>query len=1293
MELIIYDPRVIDSVDPPFALTFALVALVFLIIGTLVTRCALSCRVWCVRTLGWLVGLSVLQVGVFCLTASLSATPFTWAPLAAIAISVVIGHVRDFGLVLIVLLMCCCPVRADTIMPDTTIPLHHGPMPAIIAAAVLGVLVCLNWTRVWARLRRWFPGVDRQALLVTTMEVLVFSMIAAILYMVWFAPTPPEYAEIGSDTISEYEHERNWMLLMFIGTLPFTWVTFLFIGPLAMTPLTAALMVSSSSLISLLAITALVIRSSRTLRRAAYDYISIYWWTFLVPRKQYVGSDVYALAIRNATWKKSKARKGHSHARAARDRSDATVAIPEILTSLGFQPYSLWASKREARQGIPGYRPLITVKDTVSPIKIDPVPANPAFMCIDSDFYCDKMPQLLADWPDAIFGFYTLTVTEVSNQPELAHGESSFTFLEDGTFREVVSGPAHYEHKLWDWQVDTFSCSDEVFSALPIGRQPNRLFGLPSSIVTLLFRRVSVRLVVRHTVNAHRSVVFCLPVSTLWVPRFLNAKPHGGVLKRFNPIVEFADGRKLAIIRNQPSQGVPTTSVGVPGAYACATVDSRQFEALLSNVSISKSAATAGMIRLFSEGCKHKVTHAESAILAEILASGRPERYQWTFPTPTRTPDKSTMGEHSYSVSYDFYSCVAGPDKMHSFMDPLVEGLAPAKTRCNEEVAVGERISRNQHRKVPPLPDDLKRYVDEFINALPEACSSPLSAAEINAANPRPSQQRNMEIANFASHSELDKEFVKVFLKSETYQDCKDPRLISPLSPHWRITACAIIHGLSRTVKSFDWYAFAKTPAEIADAVVRVCLNAAFVLTTDFSRMDSCYSAVIWLIVIRMLCHMSVPEYRDIIRVMMTEFLHSTAKAPLGTYYDTMLALLSGSDWTSLVNTLVNRLIVYCAARRCGETHEAAWKRAGLAGGDDGLNRDIDPAVLKDTAAAFGFILKCEVIHHGEPGVNFLARFFSQAVWYGDPGSSCDMMRQLAKLHLSTTPALNAFHALSKAFAKADALMRTDSLTPIIGLWADTVCRVAGCVGVKADVRDMPFFARMYDNTVQFPTTELSTGWDDVIVKSHCGMLEYWAEEICSMCEEYGKRQGDLVFRDQLISATLSPPRLFDNVITPPGKLYLHYRGLLFEPRLGPSDQPSAGSGLSELEAVRVRHAIRDAAAGQQHEVALDADDVEQQHGAEHPELHQDVSSPEPVHAPAVSPSGDQPASDGKGGAPEEGGKSRSTRTTTHTNNPRTGKPRDAKRRQRKRDQRKQRKRNAAPSSGPVPEPSGRTSG
>jgi hypothetical protein len=246
------------------------------------------------------------------------------------------------------------------------------------------------------------------------------------------------------------------------------------------------------------------------------------------------------------------------------------------------------------------------------------------------------------------------------------------------------------------------------------------------------------------------------------------------------------------------------------------------------------------------------------------------------------------------------------------------------------------------------------------------------------------------------------------------------------------------IYAFAEVLKQQDWYAFGKSPCEIAERVSLVCQQAINdVANTDFHKFDGHGSNVMRHLEQMVLLRAFRTCHHDTLLDLHRGQSNLKAFTVMGIEYLTLFSRLSGSPDTATFNGTVNAFVAYLEKRLTREdgssyTPQEAWNALGIYGGDDGLSIDVNPACAKRAAKMIGQDLEVEPVNRGDLGVKFLARVYSPNVWYGDLNTCCDLPRQLTKLHVT----INLGHKVTpemKFLEKMRAYFLTDENTPILG--------------------------------------------------------------------------------------------------------------------------------------------------------------------------------------------------------------------------------------------------------------------
>jgi len=319
----------------------------------------------------------------------------------------------------------------------------------------------------------------------------------------------------------------------------------------------------------------------------------------------------------------------------------------------------------------------------------------------------------------------------------------------------------------------------------------------------------------------------------------------------------------------------------------------------------------------------------------------------------------------------------------------------------------------------------------------------PVDIEEVFNRQNKPQQRRILNESDLLPHGDRK---VASFVKREAYQKITDPRNISTINGCDKRDYSAFMYAFSEHMKEFEWYAFGKSPVELASRVSEICQNAVYGAgNTDFHRMDGSVGEVARSLEKALMMAMFRHEYHDELHELMRSQVSLTGRTRFGVTYQTLLSRLSGSPETSPFNTSLSAFTAFLNFRmtKCeGKyyTGEEAWQRLGVYGGDDGLTADADARIYAAAAKRVGQNLTCEMIPRGSVGVKFLARLYGPEVWFGDCNSMCDLPRTMSKFH--TTVALpESIKAVDKLIDKAHALSLTDSNTPVVGPFVRAVLK------------------------------------------------------------------------------------------------------------------------------------------------------------------------------------------------------------------------------------------------------------
>lgn len=685
----------------------------------------------------------------------------------------------------------------------------------------------------------------------------------------------------------------------------------------------------------------------------------------------------------------------HTHPGSARVRNDSADTAYDFARSIGMRPYFVQRSSSDVRHGRAGCRTYYWAKDlSVEHEELSPEDDD-LMVLVDVDMYLDMPALLQRGLPVLISTFQPSVVAK-------GDGDYSFTFDADSVVHYKVSGGAEFTHKVWNYSGDSLIVTQRSW----YGRRVCVAYSLD-----------------RRQIDDNHQQVLLTPMTRIvsWFnepARFIT----GNELKRLRVNV----GHSNVLQRMTPS-GL-YRSVGRPMSYACADVSAAMDDTVASVARLSKLDLTVAQVRT--------VTGETSQDAASALTEYH--RAKDSVVCPTVYPLDMSVSHYQFLMpDYD----VEAKPAVVPFMSPLIdECFAPVKSRGNDGAAVAGRVLEVAPSQLPITPF-LSKCVQEFIELLipTPGQGHPVDQELVYDKQSRPTQRRNLDSA--AVYTCLTEDSVlETFQKAETYQKVSDPRIITTIPSSTKNHYSQYIYSFTEVLRATKWYAFAKTPVEVAQRVSKVCSDADHVVLTDLSRFDGRVSNILRHVeqcaVIR---YFNRAYHGDLLELVASQ-QNRRAKTKFGVRYSTGQARASGSPETADFNSLDNAFMAYCALRktvdkRTGSVFTAcgAWNKLGIYGGDDGITPDVDEKIYVKICASVGQLLEISTIHRGMPGVSMLSRYYSPDVWHGALDSMCDLRRQLAKLHV-TGHLSSGVTPLQKLGEKVLGLSMTDRNTPIVGV-------------------------------------------------------------------------------------------------------------------------------------------------------------------------------------------------------------------------------------------------------------------
>jgi hypothetical protein len=710
-------------------------------------------------------------------------------------------------------------------------------------------------------------------------------------------------------------------------------------------------------------------------------------------------------------------------------------------------------SSADQKAGYAGERQHFWSKDLSSKAQNDDIKHDDLRVIVDVDYYLDMNVELLRGNPTLI---YTIEPTSPTGKLE-----NSRYWYEDGHFNMILAGGATFRHKLWNYNHDTFSVEAPTFSI-------KYHKGIPYPSFTA--KRISY-VVERRTVSPGRALIFLIPIAS-----------HSGfsayVSKWFleDNTLSHLDPRENGynVISTLHPDGSQSVSVAPDGNNVSFTLPI-ETDSLLRTIAINSKGCSSG---LRNSQVKSHIAPCENHGLVSQMATSYYSTLMAKQPRVIMFPFISkNEGILRYQYTSTEFDTAAKPG-LTSYMQAFL-GPAPAPDDCKDNTAqcVKARITNIQHTTPLPMSKYLIDAIHDFVEAIATVKLHPVDPQEVYDKQPRPMQQQILKAAELEGDENI-KDIVKCFQKKESYGGIKDPRNITTIPGKDKMDHSCFIYALAEHLKKFPWYAFGRSPLELAEHVANICESAEVgVFLGDLSRMDGHISNIGRYITRALMMAMFHPIYHtDIDRIAKTQ-VNRKGVTDFDVTFFTLLTRLSGSPETSTFNTIEGAFLAYLGYRGTkvnGKylTHSEAWEKLKECcfGGDDSIASDLTEKAYKKAAKMCGHVATGTFKERGSFGVNFLSRFFSREVWTGRTDSMIDLKRQLMKFH-TASHLPNTVSPLAKLLEKSISFVINDPNTPILGPF----CTLAvALIPKKTKVigGDTQYWAKNVDAKSCFPNSD-----------------------------------------------------------------------------------------------------------------------------------------------------------------------------------------------------------------------------
>jgi hypothetical protein len=689
----------------------------------------------------------------------------------------------------------------------------------------------------------------------------------------------------------------------------------------------------------------------------------------------------------------------HTHATSAAERSTASLLMRRIAAGTGRTAYYYQGSGADARSGKAYSRKYYWAKDLIAPAAEFRPGERDIISMVDVDYYIDDLEEMLVERFQPYL-FYTLVPSAAGKDA----GDYDYRFFADGSIEYGVAGGGRYRHHIWNWDGDSL-------------RITTKFWGIEVAMACYAVER-------RQMGPDHQLILLAPLVRTrnplmVWLAK---DRVAAAGMRRFNPVTK-------GFVRFYVSKPTRLEVVtGLIGQYASSCVPASVDAIIASTARTTSGKLTRSMVlaKLDVGTDDAKAAYrAASEVLLEYHMSNAPtvervslvdavRRYQWV-PRPAEYDEDAKAG-------------------MTAFMSPLVHGgFVPDVCRNNEVRMVDKRVKEQTCVDKPPgkfMLDVMDEFTSFIVPQGTRHTLDPVDVDEVYERQSRPSQRAILNEAEHVGSTGITKQFVK----REAYGSVNDPRGISTINGADKRDYARYMYAFTdEVVKPQAWYAFGKSPREVAERVAEIASGAvAGGAMTDFERMDGKHGQLLHLLERKIYCAAFRTEHHSALLEVMDKHHHLRAKTVFGIDYQTEYHRLSGGADTSVGNTIDSAFVAYLTYRMQGLPCVEAWSSLGVYGGDDGFSADMDSKTAMRAASLVGQKLELEQIKKGEPGVKFLARRYGPGVWTGDSNSCCDIRRQIAKFHLTVNLPSN-ISAQQKLQEKAFSFALTDKNTPVIG--------------------------------------------------------------------------------------------------------------------------------------------------------------------------------------------------------------------------------------------------------------------
>lgn len=432
---------------------------------------------------------------------------------------------------------------------------------------------------------------------------------------------------------------------------------------------------------------------------------------------------------------------------------------------------------------------------------------------------------------------------------------------------------------------------------------------------------------------------------------------------------------------------------------------------------------------------------------------------------------------------------------LHPPNDP--NGSAPLRTRANDAWCTSARIEAV--RSHVDFPDKYEQRLVEFVDMFSELV--PVSLEVVAKRQNRPTQRALRAAAGpvYGDHNFK----LRSFQKAESYPEAKPPRNITTVDTGFKTVYSTYTYALFEYCQRFNWFAPGKTPLEISQGVLSLS-QIGPLSEADYSKFDGSKSPAA-VHIERAILNKCFPK-GDALECFNKQ-INATAVTSCGITYNVGTTRLSGSPDTTILNTLINAFVAYCASG----TFDF------LVSGDDIIYTGDMP--IEITASDLGYTL--EVLSKPKYPT-FLGRVYHNLPL--GPETIYDVRRFDAKSHVCVASKNVPINVA--ASRRAQGYLITDPHTPLVTDWCHAMLKRYGkCNTTKYDhLIELPY--NVFDAGNNYPVS-----FDLDLTAVVCELLDISVEMLQQHISNYSA--VEVSTNPSLISLKIPDGVLVDGVAGP----------------------------------------------------------------------------------------------------------------------------------------------------------------